>query len=428
MIVFRISLALILALLFMGGSSLPPADELERVRRNTRTIEFDYIEWTLEAMGIKMSQSALPMPDYLDGSMQTRFVLETLKLVEQINITNAAIEQIYSDPSIDQPDVTAAPLLEKLEEYRAIMQKAGPMTESIIEGQITTVLNRYNLTVAGQPIPPVSYHVTPLPLALIVSPRDIIRQDANISLDADLTAPEMQTLERQVEGSVGKSALVVEIGGVGIYPTMVMNTSDLSYLVETVAHEWIHNYLTLRPLGLNYETTPELRTMNETAASIAGKELGHQVLKEFYPDKVPPEEPLKQTEPENQENRNEGEDQPAPADPAAFDFREEMHETRVNADAMLAEGKIEEAETYMESRRAFFWENGYQIRRLNQAYFAFYGAYADAPGGAAGEDPVGPAVRALRSQSASLTDFINRISWMTSFDELKAAIEESGGG
>jgi hypothetical protein len=63
------------------------------------------------------------------------------------------------------------------------------------------------------------------------------------------------------------------------------------------------------------------------------------------------------------------------------------------------------------------------LRKLNQAYFAFHGAYADAPGGAAGEDPVGPAVRTLREQSASLADFINRISWMTSFEQLQQAIK-----
>jgi hypothetical protein len=110
-------------------------------------------------------------------------------------------------------------------------------------------------------------------------------------------------------------------------------------------------------------------------------------------------------------------------DPAPFDFRAEMHETRVTADQLLAEGKIEEAESYMEQRRQIFWENGYLLRKLNQAYFAFHGAYADVPGGAAGEDPVGPAVRALREQSDSLADFINTISWMTSFEQLKQAIQ-----
>jgi hypothetical protein len=99
-----------------------------------------------------------------------------------------------------------------------------------------------------------------------------------------------------------------------------------------------------------------------------------------------------------------------------------MHLTRVTVDALLAAGKIDEAESYMEQRRQVFVQNGYTIRKLNQAYFAFYGAYADVPGGAAGEDPVGPAVRALRAQSKSLADFINRIAWMTTFDELKKTV------
>ena len=77
----------------------------------------------------------------------------------------------------------------------------------------------------------------------------------------------------------------------------------------------------------------------------------------------------------------------------------------------------------MEARREIFWDNGYSIRKLNQAYFAFYGAYADLPGGAAGQDPVGPAVRELRAQSNSLADFIKQISWMTNFEQLQAALQ-----
>jgi hypothetical protein len=99
-----------------------------------------------------------------------------------------------------------------------------------------------------------------------------------------------------------------------------------------------------------------------------------------------------------------------------------MHTTRVTTDSLLAQGKIDEAEKYMETRRLFFWNQGYQIRKLNQAYFAFYGAYAETPGGEAGNDPVGPAVRALRQQSSSLADFINRISWMSSFTQLQQAV------
>jgi hypothetical protein len=98
-----------------------------------------------------------------------------------------------------------------------------------------------------------------------------------------------------------------------------------------------------------------------------------------------------------------------------------MRLTRVRADELLAQGKIEEAEAYMEQRRRFFWENGYHIRRLNQAYFAFYGAYNAAPGGgASGADPVGPAVRLLRRRSASLTEFMTTIAWFSNVQDLRA--------
>ena len=159
--------------------------------------------------------------------------------------------------------------------------------------------------------------------------------------------------------------------------------------------------------------------MNETTASIAGNEVGDYILREYYPEMLassPSSNLISFNQSEFFSNRLD--------DPPPFDFRAEMHETRVKADEMLAEGKIEEAEAYMEARRQVFWENGYLIRKLNQAYFAFHGAYADVPGGAAGEDPVGPAVRALREQSASLAEFINTIAWMSSFDELKQAVNQ----
>ena len=54
---------------------------------------------------------------------------------------------------------------------------------------------------------------------------------------------------------------------------MIMETTDINWLAEVVAHEWVHNYLTLRPLGVSYMISPELRTMNETVAAIAGKTL-----------------------------------------------------------------------------------------------------------------------------------------------------------
>ncbi|HRO24702.1 MAG TPA: hypothetical protein PLR07_10460, partial [Promineifilum sp.] len=60
-----------------------------------------------------------------------------------------------------------------------------------------------------------------------------------------------------------------------------------------------------------------------------------------------------------------------------------------------------QAEDYMEQRRRVFLDNGYNIRKLNQAFFAFYGGYAAEPGGAAGEDPIGPMLREIRAAGAT---------------------------
>ena len=157
-----------------------------------------------------------------------------------------------------------------------------------MQNQITAVAADFGLTLGGQSLPPVLYHITPLPLALIVSPRDTIRQDVNISLIPDMTVTDRASLEGQVDGNLGVSSLVVNVGGVGMYPTMVMQTTNINWLAEVVAHEWIHNVLTLRPLGASYMSSPELRTMNETSANIAGKELGAALIERFYPEFVPP--------------------------------------------------------------------------------------------------------------------------------------------
>lgn len=404
------TILIFISLFLIVQSVVPPADQVELVRAYTRTIEFDFSAWVFNALAVKQKQAALSLPRYIEGDQQKRLIENCLNLVAEVRSVNAEIEQTYADPEIENADEKLAPLKQQLKDLNEQQAHLAPVCESVLQQQLNAVLSSMGFTMGGQAIPPVLYHATPLPYALIVSPRSVIRQDANISLQTDLTLPEMVALEKEVERGLNVSALVVPIGGIGVYPTMVLNTSHLPTLVEIVSHEWIHNYLTLRPLGLSYEKSPELRTMNETTASIAEAEIARLFLERYYPEALPP--------PPSPANPPQPQGEPPVAEPV-FDFNAEMHETRITADALLAEGKINEAEAYLENRRQFFFENGYHIRRLNQAYFAFYGAYAAEPGGSAGTDPVGPAVRALRAQSLSLVDFVNHISWMTSFEELK---------
>jgi hypothetical protein len=398
--------------MLLGGSIVSPGDQSERVRAFTRAIEFDYVSWTIDALGIKLGQAALSTTGYIPESDRSDIVLDVLSQTNQINILEGKLNDVYADPNITDHEAASVEIRHELDDLKGKRAELQPLAESILQEQINEIATQAGLTFGGQAIPPVLYHTTPPPDALIISPRNEIKQIQDISISPGISVDQMDELETKVDEALNVSSLVVGIGGIGLYPTMVMETTDINGLAEVVAHEWIHNYLTLHPLGLSYMNSPELRTMNETVASIAGKELGRAVVQKYYPEYLPPENPP--SPPVANENQT-----PAPP---VFNFNAEMHLTRINTDKLLAEGKIDEAETYMELRRRFFWDNGYHIRKLNQAYFAFYGAYADQPGGAAGADPVGTAVRLLRANSSSLEEFINRIAWMWNFEQLLRAV------
>lgn len=394
----------------LGGSTwLESTDPTEKVRQYTRAYEFDYVSWTMDAVGIKLGQGVLGTPYYFNESSRHQVVVEYLRLMEDILSRENKLNLLYSDPQVTDPITASASLRSDLATLYSRQKQLAPLAEAILQEQVSLVLSHLGLAPAGQPLPPVLFHITPLPFDLIVSPRDQIQQDVAISLLPNLSIEQQVLLESQVDEGMNVSSLVVPVGGIGTYPTMVMRTTALDWLTDTISHEWIHNWLAFTPLGFNYETSPELRTMNETTASIAGREIGTTLMRTYYPELAAEINPR-------------GVNLPTVPTASTFNFNAEMHQTRVHVDELLEQGNIGQAEEYMEQRRQFFWQNGYAIRKLNQAYFAFYGAYADVPGGASGEDPVGPAVRALRAHSPDLASFLRAISRMDTFQDLQAAI------
>jgi hypothetical protein len=176
---------------------------------------------------------------------------------------------------------------------------------------------------------------------------------------------------------------------------------------------------------LQYDFAGEARIINETTAAIFGQSIGPKVLARYYPELVPPpptpDVPIETPAPTEQPATPEA---PTPEPEVPFDFGAELNETRVTVDAMLANGEVEEAEAYMEERRQLFVQHGYMIRKINQAYFAFYGGYQSPGSGAGGRDPIGPAVQAIRAASPSLHDWIVTMRGITTRDQLVAAAGE----
>ena len=403
----------LLAVLVLLGASWPHAsgDDFvyDRVIRNRR---FNFVQWELVTLWDKALYSLAPPHTPLVDSEHQQLVLEFFELLRQTDLLQREIDTAYADPTISDPDVTTKNLRDQLDQTRERLDHIQPLAEGALEEQIATVLVAHGIATAERVFPPVQLRFTPLPAMLVVSPRDRIEAIRFAALEPGLGIQDWIEIEDAVANELGVSTLVTSIGGLAAYPAMMRETSSITWVAETGAHEWTHHYLTLHPLGLLYEASPELRTMNETVASIVGKEIGAELIRRFYPEFAPPPPQPAESELSQQD----------PAKPERFDFRAEMRMTRIQVDQLLAQGRIPEAEDYMQARRRIFWENGYRIRKLNQAYFAFHGAYADEPG-ERGDDPVGPAVLELRQQSASLRDFLLQVRGLTSFEALQQLIE-----
>ena len=400
--------------ILLTASAALVLDRKDQVQRFTRQREFDYLGWTTRALSNKFSQFGLGASGFLSDEDRNQVVLDYLELVREAGRLNGELKTTLSDPNLPNPALTAQPISEELAAVRKQLEELKPLAETVLQENVAVILEDQGLGIGGTPFPPVAFQFSELPVALIVSPRDAIQQDANLHLDPGMNLEDQIALEKQVEGELDVSALVVGIGGLSTYPTMIQETTSIQWLAETIVHEWTHHYLAFRPLGLGYEQSPDTRSINETVAGIVGREIGREVLARYYPEFLPDPPP-----------------DPAPAttigptpEPPAFDFRTEMRDTRLQVDELLAASRIEEAEEYMETRRQFFWDHGYRhIRRINQAYFAFYGAYADSPRGEAGEDPIGEAVRAVWDQTQDPAEFLRKMAWVTTLEGVQAILE-----
>jgi hypothetical protein len=422
-IVINLLIALIL-ILPIQGSVVDPTEELEQIRAYSRVYEFDYVTWTVSALARKLVQSTLKVNQYLPHPEKRELILDYLNLRNEVSVLQAELANLLSDPNQENRQQRESNLRTELNLKDNLRIELAPFVEQVLQDQLNSALVELDLDFGGQMVPPVLYKSEPDSYALIVSPRNEIRQAANLMLVRGLTFDEIIRLEEGIENNLNLSALVVGIGGVGLYPSMIIETGNLDWLIHVVSHEWTHNYLTLRPLGIFYGTSPELTTINETIADLSADDIQRMTFELYYPEHLPPDTDL-QNEENSPTQNNDAE--PEPALEGIFDFRAEMHLTRLEVDRLLVEGNIDEADSYMESRRIFFWENGYLIRRLNQAYFAFHGSYAAQPGGAAGEEGVdlGAELRQLKERTPSYREFMRLVAWKWRLDQFEALFKSS---
>ena len=292
-----------------------------------------------------------------------------------------------------------------LDEKRREQKKIQNKVEDILERRLTQVLEDEGLT-TNLPLfssvrfvfPPVDFEFDRPPAVLAVSPRDQIRLQKAILLRSGLSERDVSSLEAKTTAT-GVSSVVLDIHAVAFYPSAIPSDTTYEAAVDSMAHEWLHQYFFFHPLGRSYFQSNVTRTLNETAANIGGRDLGRLLRERF---------PLDET------HAPASAPSPSPQ-PPKIDFRKEMRDLRAEVDTLLSQGKVDEAEALMDQRREFLAENGYYIRKINQAYFAFNGLYADTP---ASRSPIGPKMTQLRQLSPSLGEFLRAVSGITSEEGL----------
>lgn len=401
----RFLLVLLAIILLLAPEWAESASDESHLQSIVGLREYDFLVWESNAFLNKGETILAGGQQYLDEQTRKQIVLDYLELVKQAKWAEGELNRIYGDPDITNPALETQDLQLELEQIRLTSEKQQLLAEAIIQEQVGEILAEQGFELFGQAWPPVMMHVTQVPSLLVVSPRERIEKIHQVTLENGLTTPVIENIETSVTDKLDKSALIVPLGGIGTYPAMIIETSDINRLVEVVTHEWSHHWLTLHPLGLNYGFDPDVRIINETVASLVDQELGKMVIERYYPEFLPITPDIQEVQPSDPE-------QPK------FDFQNELANTRVKAEELLAEGKIEDAEAYMEERRQEFLEQGYYIRKLNQAFFAFYGAYAAEPGGAQGGNPIGPMLRDIREQTPSIRAFLEAVAPITSLDDL----------
>ncbi len=373
------------------------------VQRGNR---FSIVHWEVTQLtGFALNRSAGLVSNRIATDAQIYQYFDRLRQTRSIHQSLSR-----QDAGVDQA--------QRQRQYDALLHQAQALrlpVEGRYEMALEAAVRRIGL-VEGVPLftditlvwPPVATGFSVPPHILIVSPRDRIEIRDTQLLRTDLSDAEASRVETQTE-SKGVSALVDQIGGLGAYPSIADQDDSPLGLMQTVAHEWMHEYLVFHPLGARYAASNDMTFINETVAQLAGRELGSLASDLLGLSLPAPAAPANVQPPQT----------PAPL---RIDFNRTMHDLRLEVDQLLKEGQIDEAERRMNATQRLLSANGYNIRRINQAYFAFYGSYGD---NAAASNPLAAKIDALRRENPSLRSFIHKLQDVSQPSDIDGILQRS---
>ncbi len=414
--VFRGFLTVVLMLSWL----VPVGDRRFDTEASAVSLEYGYglVAWEFENFFDKWGHRIWTAMPWTPTSEQDR--LDALDryvvLVDELRAARDELNRVSSTEVPDQLVVVAA----QRDVDRLIDERDGLRDgiEEYLEQIITEVVRSDEIGLIGSFFwPPVDFRIDNPPKLLVTSRRDEIFRIEDVLIDPDIPVDDMSRIEDELSDLSDISAIVLQTGGLASYPT-VIPTTGLKRLVVVASHEWLHAYLIFHPLGRAYFSNGDIRSTNETLADIFGREVGLRVYSEITGEPF-----VAPTRPETASRTLDEGDDSAERPTQEFSFNRFMAETRSRTDEMLADGLIEEAEAYMESRRVELLDHGFTIRKINQAYFAFYGTYAESP---SSTSPIARYLWDLREQVDSVGEMVKLLRPLGTYEQFERLLVERG--
>ncbi len=412
----RCALLVICALLFVGGIVLSRGDRdgHSAAQLHAAGWLFDIIFWEADNFPDKwlhIAYSWMPWTDTRESDRRAQF--------QRYQEVTAELSEVRDE--LNRASSAASPDRAALSELQARFERLSSESAGLRDGVEEYLESALSKQVAAQDLdafggmiwPPVDFRLDQSPSLLVMSPRDRIERIENYLIKPDIPPEKAEAIEEAILEDQDVSAIIMRTGGLGSYPATVTPRRDPMRLLEVAGHEWIHNYLFFKPLGINFFDSQEMTTLNETVADMAGRELGRMAYAALTGEEVEVLVPPRDAESNGESPKDE------------FDFFRFMRETRLRTDELLAEGKIEEAELYMEERRIELQDHRIYIRKINQAYFAFTGSYGES---GASVSPVASQLWDLRMRSGSVGEFVKTVAGVSSpeeFDDLIASVQST---
>jgi len=191
-------------LVTLRADAIPPTEYFDqRVHYLVSGRHFDFVLWEAAAGLHLVAETAASPQAYLTEAQRKAVVVDYLARVRRIHDLEWQLNRVYSTQEGENAAQAAEPIRAELRSLRQIQARRVDLVEGIVAEQVESVLIAEGLGQQGYLWPPVEFCFEPLPLVLIISPRDEIRVQAEVHLKPGVPLDEWEAIE---DSGVGKLA------------------------------------------------------------------------------------------------------------------------------------------------------------------------------------------------------------------------------